>query len=113
MEASITWNANPAGDNVTNYNLYWGYASGTYDGANSPIDVGNVTSYAFDETTPAEATVFFATSAENAIGESSRSLEKFKLGEGASPPLPTHGPAIVAEPAVSAVAPYVYGRETV
>jgi len=115
VEANITWNANPAGDNVTNYKLYWGYASGTYDGANSPIDVGVSIPYAFDETTPSEAVVFFSISAENSVGESSLSTEEFKLGESAPPPVepPAESPGVVSEPTVSQVAPYVYGRETV
>jgi len=86
MEASLTWNANAAGDNVTNYNLYWGYASGLYDGANSPIDVGNVTAYSFDEITPVGLTVYFSLSAENSAGESAFSAEVSKAAAAEEPP---------------------------
>lgn len=65
----FAWDANDAGDEVTNYNLYWGSAEGVYNAAGSPLDVGNVTTVraAIFGT---GATVHAALTAENASGES-------------------------------------------
>lgn len=68
---NLAWDANAAGDNVTNYNLYHGNMTGTYTGVGGaavPIDLGNVTTYAF--TTSAFHGVFLALKAENVGGES-------------------------------------------
>jgi hypothetical protein len=70
----LTWNANPAGDNITNYNVYFGNASGTYNGAGSPVDVGNVTAYSLPHAGLSNP-VFIAITAENAAGESAFSGE--------------------------------------
>jgi hypothetical protein len=58
------WDANPGGDNVTNYKLYWGSVTGTYI---NWVDMGNVTSYSM--VNPG-GTNYYAITAENANGES-------------------------------------------
>ncbi len=62
----LAWDANPAGDNVLNYNAYYGTASGVYG---TPVDVSIVTTYDLLVFGSA-ATRFIALKAENAQGES-------------------------------------------
>lgn len=64
---NLAWDANPAGDNVTDYELSFGTASGTYNGVDSPRSVGNVTTYTF-RTTQTGVTLYFALKARNAAG---------------------------------------------
>lgn len=71
---SLAWDANPSGDNVTNYNLYYGSASGVYNGVGSPVNVGNVISYELTINS-AQVPGFLALKAENASGESAFSNE--------------------------------------
>jgi hypothetical protein len=69
---NFAWDANAGGDNVTNYNLYYGNAPGTYNGTGSPVNVGNVT--AFSIARPPSLT-YYAVTAVNANGESGKSNE--------------------------------------
>ena len=66
LELRLAWNANPAGENVVNYKFYFGGAPDTYNGAGSPISVGNVTSYALPLAT--HQTTYVRLSAVNATG---------------------------------------------
>jgi hypothetical protein len=82
MQATVTWTANPAGDNVTAYRLYYGDASGVYNGANSPLSMGLSLIYNFNQSTSGK--VYFAMTAVNAVGESAFSAEASKTpGAGA------------------------------
>lgn len=69
----LAWNANPAGENVTGYKLYFGSAPDNYNGVGSPIQVGNVTSYSLSVTQ--QVTTYLRLSAVNASGESALSAE--------------------------------------
>ena len=75
MIINLAWDANPSGENVTAYKVYYGNATGTYNGTASPIDVGNVTTSAFDTNQAANGKIYFALTAENATGESAFSAE--------------------------------------
>lgn len=66
---SLAWDASPEGESVTNYNIYFGDAPGTYNGAESPIAAGNVTSYNFTLAGMGRP-LYLALTAENAAGES-------------------------------------------
>lgn len=71
----LGWDANPAGDNVIAYNIYWGSATGTY---NSPESPATVAADITDVRLPVFATgqtVYMAITAENAQGESDFSSE--------------------------------------
>lgn len=71
---TLAWDANPGGDNVTRYWVYWGDASGPpYNGWNSPIDVGTNTIYRMQ--LPLRTWSYFALTAENAQGVSDYSSE--------------------------------------
>jgi len=66
---TASWNANPAGDNITGYKLSYGTSSGNYS---TVIDVGNVLSYAVNL---GPGTYFFAVQAYNVGGTSPYSTE--------------------------------------
>jgi len=70
----LTWDPNPPAENVTAYFVYYGNASGIYNGGRSPINVGLATSYLY---LPIDmsGTVFFAVVAQNAQGLSAFSNE--------------------------------------
>lgn len=68
---NLAWDANPSGDNVTNYVLYAGDSAGNYTSATTGI--GNVNVYAYRTTS--HSTVYMALTAQNAIGESTFSSE--------------------------------------
>jgi hypothetical protein len=70
---TLSWDANPAGDAVTGYKLYFGSAPGVYNGAGSPISVGNVTSYFFVPGVTGQ--LYMALTAVNPTGESAFSNE--------------------------------------
>jgi hypothetical protein len=74
----LAWDANPAGDNVTDYRVHYGNASGVYNGVRTPISVGTDTTYLW---LPSDmsGTVFFAVTATNAEGTSAFSNEVSKL----------------------------------
>jgi hypothetical protein len=63
MRVTFVWNANSEAD-IAGYKIYAGTASGTYNDANSPRDVGNVTSGYFDVNTFG-APMYFALTAYN------------------------------------------------
>jgi hypothetical protein len=69
----FAWDANPAGENVTNYRMYYGNASGVYNGSHSPINVGNVTTAQFVPDMGVKT--YIALTAQNAQGESAFSTE--------------------------------------
>lgn len=71
---NFAWDANDAGENVTNYSLYVGDASDTYNEPDSPINVGNVTSYSLSMIGRPE-TIYARLSATNAQGEGPQSDE--------------------------------------
>lgn len=65
----LDWNANPPSDNVTNYILYMGTQSGTYE---AKIVLGNQTSVQVIKNHPV---TYCAISAVNRNGESPKSSE--------------------------------------
>ena len=69
---NFAWDANPGGDSVTNYRIYYGSASGIYV---NWVDVGNVTSYSMANP---GGTNYYAITAQNANGESAFSNELFR-----------------------------------
>ena len=72
----LVWNANAGGDAVTGYKLYWGTTPSNFNGASSPISVGNFTSYTFSDSAGLAVScrrIFFAVTAVNATGESAKS----------------------------------------
>lgn len=73
LAIEFAWDANPAGEAVTSYKLYYGSASGVYDGAGSPINVGNVTSFALAHPGVQR---YYAITAVNASGESAFSANE-------------------------------------
>jgi uncharacterized membrane protein/fibronectin type 3 domain-containing protein len=76
---TIAWDANPASENVAGYNVYIGTASSMYG---APIDVHNVTTYAFTAATAGQ-TYYFAVQAYDAFGTPSElSTEVFGLVDG-------------------------------
>lgn len=73
---SLAWDANPVGENITDYKLYYGNASGVYNGALSPISMGTETTYLF---VPGQTgTIYMAITAVNAQDESTFSNEVSK-----------------------------------
>ena len=68
---SLVWEPNAAGDNVTNYKVYYGNAPGAYG---TPIAVGTAPAYQF-HIGSLPSPVYLALTAENAQGESDFSDE--------------------------------------
>jgi hypothetical protein len=66
---NFLWDANDAGDNVTDYKVYWGASTGTYTASQS---VGTATSYTINHP---GVTRYYAVTATNATGESAFSNE--------------------------------------
>jgi hypothetical protein len=66
---NFAWDANDAGDNVTDYKLYYGASTGTYTAS---ISMGTVTAYSVNHP---GVTRYYALTATNANGESTFSNE--------------------------------------
>lgn len=66
---NLAWDANPAGENVTAYKLYYGSITGVYT---SNFSMGNVTTYVLPNP---GVTRYYAITAVNADGESTFSNE--------------------------------------
>lgn len=66
---NFAWDANDAGDNVTDYKVYWGASTGTYTASQS---VGTATTYSVNHP---GVTRYYAVTATNAYGESTHSNE--------------------------------------
>lgn len=69
MRVSFSWSANSEQD-IAGYKIYAGTSSGTYNDANSPRDVGNVTTGYFDVNTFGSE-MFFALTAYNTTDQES------------------------------------------
>jgi hypothetical protein len=67
----LAWDANPAGDNVTGYTVYWGAAPAVYT---SNVAVGNVTTYSMS-IAGKPSPLYAAITASNAQGQSAFSNE--------------------------------------
>ena len=66
---NFAWDANDAGDNVTDYKVYWGASTGSYTASES---VGTATTYSVNHP---GVTRYYAVTATNAYGESTHSNE--------------------------------------
>jgi hypothetical protein len=72
----LAWNANPAGDNVTSYKVYYGAApGGPYTSSGSPVNVGNVTTYTLS-LAGKPSPLYLRLTAVNATGESAFSAQE-------------------------------------
>ena len=65
----FAWDANDAGDNVTDYKVYWGASTGSYTSSQS---VGTATTYSVNHP---GVTRYYAVTASNATAESGFSNE--------------------------------------
>ena len=68
----FAWDANDAGEGVTNYKLYSGATSGSYG---APVSMGNVTTYSIAHPGTYR---YYAITAENSFGESVFSDELYR-----------------------------------
>jgi hypothetical protein len=66
---NFAWDANAAGDNVTDYKVYWGASTGSYTASQS---VGTATTYSINHP---GVTRYYAVTATNVTGESAFSNE--------------------------------------
>ncbi len=82
---SLSWNANPASENISHYTIHWGTASRNYSNS---LNVGNVTKAKITGLLKTE-TYHFALTAHNSAGSSGFSEEvQSKFKEDPPPPKP-------------------------